>query len=135
MHAHNLLLRYHLRGILADHRALLAAPDPADHAWLLTTGLPQVVAETWFRHYAVVPALDPAHRLHTSLVRDEVRRSITTEFLPKSPRLLRGSEQLSEGEYSGRLHPVKLLTTYARGLSHQRSTQLQVRFIRLINPY
>ncbi|MGI4870324.1 MAG: hypothetical protein ACRYFX_03990 [Janthinobacterium lividum] len=80
MHAYNMLLRYHLRGILADHRAMFAAPDPADYDWLLTTWLPQVVAETEFRRYAVVPALDPAHRLHTSLVRDEVRRSVSTEL-------------------------------------------------------
>ena len=80
VHAHNLLLRYRLRGILADHRAMPAAPDPADRAWLLTTWLPQAVAETEFRRYAVVPTLDPAHRLHTSAVQDEVRRTVTTEF-------------------------------------------------------
>lgn len=80
VHAHNLLLRYQLPGVLADHRAMPAAPAAADRAWLLTTWLPRAVAETEFRRYAVVPTLDPAHRLHTSVVKDEIRRSVTTEF-------------------------------------------------------
>ena len=80
VHAHNLLLRHHLRGVLADHRAMPAAPDPADRTWLLHTWLPQAVAETEFRRYAVVPTLDPAHRLHTDVVKDEICRSVTTEL-------------------------------------------------------
>lgn len=69
VHTHNLLLRNHLRGILADHRA-----------WLLATWLPQAVAETEFSRYAVLPTLDPSHRLHTGAVKEEIRRTVTTEF-------------------------------------------------------
>jgi len=63
VHAHNLLRRYHLRGILADHRAMSAAPAaPAAAAreWLLTTWLPAVLGDTTFERYAVVPTLCPS---------------------------------------------------------------------------
>jgi len=69
VHAHNLLRRYHLCGILADHRAMPTAPDPADREWLVTTWLPAVLEDTAFERYAVVPTLAPEHRLHTPRVR------------------------------------------------------------------
>lgn len=80
VHVLNLLRRYPLPGVLADHRAMPATPAPADRTWLLGTWLPQAVAETAFARYAVLPTLDPSHRLHTGEVQTEVRRRVTTEF-------------------------------------------------------
>ncbi|GAA3968950.1 hypothetical protein [Hymenobacter antarcticus] len=77
-HAHNLLRRYQLRGILADHRAMPAAPAPADRDWLLTTWLPAVLEDTAFERYAVVPAIAPDNRLHTPAVAEHMRRVVTT---------------------------------------------------------
>ena len=74
VHARNLLLRYDLRRILADHRAMPAAFSPADRDWLLTD---------WFRHttediprvrYAALPSPDPQRRLHTDDVVQALRR-------------------------------------------------------------
>lgn len=85
VHAHNLLRRYHLRGILADHRAMPAAPDPADREWLLATWLPAVLEDTTFERYAVVPTLAPEHRLHTPAVAEQLRRVVTTAFFAGIP--------------------------------------------------
>ena len=84
-HAHNLLRRYPLRGLLADHRAMPAAPEPADRDWLLTTWLPAVLADTTFERYAVVRAPDPANRLHTPALTEELRRLVPTAFFPTIP--------------------------------------------------
>jgi NhaA family Na+:H+ antiporter len=67
-HARNLLKRHQLHGILADHRAMPDAPTDQDREWLLKQWLPQTVAQTGFVHYAVLPATDPANRLHTGVV-------------------------------------------------------------------
>lgn len=85
IHAHNLLRRYPLRGILADHRTMPAAPAAADRDWLLTTWLPAVLADTHFERYAVVPTLEPAHRLHTPAVAEQLRRMVTTAFFEDLP--------------------------------------------------
>ncbi|AWM31399.1 hypothetical protein [Hymenobacter nivis] len=85
IHAHNLLRRYPLRGILADHRAMPAAPAPADRDWLLNTWLPAVLADTHFARYAVVPTLEPAHRLHTPAVAKQLQRAITAAFFEDIP--------------------------------------------------
>jgi NhaA family Na+:H+ antiporter len=74
VHAHNLLRRYPLRGFLADHRAMPAAPAAADRDWLLTTWLPAVVEDTNLAHYAAVPNPNPAHRLHTPAVAEQLRQ-------------------------------------------------------------
>lgn len=80
IHAHNLLRRYPLQGILADHRAMPVAPTDADRDWLLTTWLPAVIEDTSLARYAVVPTLEPAHRLHTPAVAEQLRCTITTAF-------------------------------------------------------
>jgi NhaA family Na+:H+ antiporter len=85
VHAHNLLRRYHLRGILADHRAMPAAPAAPDREWLLATWLPAVLADTDLTHYAAVPAPDPAHRLHTPAVAEQLSRTVTTAFFEEIP--------------------------------------------------
>jgi hypothetical protein len=85
VHTHNLLRRYPLRGILADHRAMPAAPAAADRHWLLATWLPAVLADTHFERYAVVPTLEAAHRLHTPAVTEQVRRVVTTAFFEELP--------------------------------------------------
>ena len=93
VHAHNLLRRYPLRGLLADHRAMPAAPDPADREWLLTTWLPAVLADTAFERYAVVRTPDPEQRLHTPAVAEQLRRLVTTAFfeeIPTAAEWLRG---------------------------------------------
>jgi|GEM_PF-2496012 len=80
IHAHNLLRRYPLLGILADHRAMSTAPAEADRDWLLTTWLPAVVNDTRLERYAVVPTLAPEHRLHTPAVAEQLRCVVTTVF-------------------------------------------------------
>lgn len=85
VHAHNLLRRYPLHGILADHRAMPAAPAPADRDWLLGTWLPAVLEDTHLVRYAVVPTLEPAHRLHTPAVAEQLRRVLTTAFFEELP--------------------------------------------------
>lgn len=85
VHAHNLLRHYQLRGILADHRAMPAAPDPADRDWLLNTWLPAVLEDTAFERYAVVPTLTPEYRLHTPAVAQQLRRLVTTAFFEEIP--------------------------------------------------
>jgi hypothetical protein len=80
VHAHNLLRRYPLQGILADHRTMPAAPTAADREWLLTIWLPAVVSDTHLAYYAVVPTLAPEHRLHTPAVAKQLRRMVNTAF-------------------------------------------------------
>ncbi|SFQ47210.1 Na+:H+ antiporter, NhaA family [Hymenobacter arizonensis] len=81
MHARNLLKRYRLTAILADHRDMPDAPADADREWLLTEWLPQTVAETGFTRYAVLPTDAPQHRLHTSgVVRDLARHVNVSVF-------------------------------------------------------
>ena len=84
-HAHNLLRRYPLRGLLADHRAMPAAPDPADRDWLLNTWLPAVLEDTAFERYAVVPTLTPETRLHTPAVAAQLHRVVITAFFEDIP--------------------------------------------------
>src|SRR6476469_7796829 len=72
VHAHNLLRRFELRGVLADHRAMPAAPATEDREWLLETWLPAVLDDTAFERYAVVPTLEPEHRLHTPAVAEQL---------------------------------------------------------------
>ena len=85
VYAHNLLRRYPLRGILADHRAMPAAPAAADRDWLLATWLPAVLEDTSLARYAVVPTLEPAHRLHTLAVAEQLRRVLTAAFFEELP--------------------------------------------------
>lgn len=85
VHAHNLLRRYPLRGILADHRAMPTAPAAADRDWLLTSWLPAVVEDTSLARYAVVPTLEPAHRLHTPAVAEQLRRVLSAAFFEDIP--------------------------------------------------
>lgn len=67
-HARNLLLRYDLRRILADHRAMPAAFDDADRDWLLTEWFPHTAEEIPRVRYAALPSPDPQRRLHTDAV-------------------------------------------------------------------
>lgn len=77
VHARNLLKRHKLTTILADHQNMPDAPDDADRQWLLDEWLPQAVAETSFARYAVLPAPDPDHRLHTDKVLHDLRQYVT----------------------------------------------------------
>ncbi|MGI4863336.1 MAG: hypothetical protein ACRYFZ_05385 [Janthinobacterium lividum] len=74
IHTRNLLQRESLCCILADHRAMPTAPTAADQQWLLHTWLPQTIADTGYSHCAVLPAPDPAHRLHTPPVVAELQQ-------------------------------------------------------------
>ena len=65
VHARNLLLRYGLHRILADHRAMPAAFDAADRDWLLTDWFPHTTEELPRVRYAALPSPDPQRRLHT----------------------------------------------------------------------
>jgi len=74
-----------LRGILADHRAMPNAPAAVDRDWLLTHWLPVTLEDTKLSRYAVVPSLEPAHRLHTPAVAEQLRQAITTAFFEEVP--------------------------------------------------
>lgn len=80
VHARNLLEREHLCCILADHRAMPEAFTTADQHWLLHTWLPQAIADTDYSHCAVLPAPNPAHRLHTPPVVEELRQHIAVNL-------------------------------------------------------
>ncbi|TGE17369.1 hypothetical protein [Hymenobacter elongatus] len=67
-HVRNLLERYKLKAILADHQAMPTAPDEADREWLLEQWLPETIAVTALARYAALPTPDPARRLHTEIV-------------------------------------------------------------------
>ena len=77
VHARNLLERANLSCLLADHRAMSAAPAPADQEWLLTNWLPATVATTHNMRYAVLPAQEPSHRLHTAPTVDKLRHYVS----------------------------------------------------------
>ncbi|MBO2011463.1 hypothetical protein [Hymenobacter negativus] len=78
VHAANLLARYSLGGILADHRAMPAAFAKEDQDWLLTHWLPQTVSPPPPPvFYAVLPNSHPARRLHTDDVLQDLRRHVT----------------------------------------------------------
>lgn len=64
-HARNLLERYQIHGILADHRAMPAAFATADREWLLHEWMPHTKEVAEPVRYAVLPHPDPARRLHT----------------------------------------------------------------------
>lgn len=72
VHARNLMLRYNLHRILADHRAMPDAFSPAERDWLLTDWFPHTVEEIPRVRYAALPSPDPQRRLHT----DEVVRAL-----------------------------------------------------------
>ncbi|AHJ95507.1 Na+/H+ antiporter NhaA [Hymenobacter swuensis] len=74
VHARNLLLRYNLRRILADHRAMPAAFEAADRTWLLTDWFPHTTEEVPRVRYAALPSSDPQRRLHTDDVVQALRR-------------------------------------------------------------
>jgi NhaA family Na+:H+ antiporter len=80
VHARNLLQRYRLPGILADHHAMPQAPAEDDRAWLLHEWLPQAVSETPFIRYAVMPTPEPNNRLHTDTVVATLRSYVTVEL-------------------------------------------------------
>ncbi|MBG8556291.1 hypothetical protein [Hymenobacter guriensis] len=77
VHAANLLARYQLYGILADHRAMPAAFEVADRQWLLTEWLPNTIpTPPPIVRYAVLPQDDPARRLHTDHVLHQLRELV-----------------------------------------------------------
>lgn len=77
VHARNALERTGLCCLLVDHRTMPTLPDIADQEWLLTQWLPETVARTRTTHYAALPALDPACRLHTEPVVQDLRRYLS----------------------------------------------------------
>lgn len=77
IHTRNLLERYQLTAILADHHAMPHAPNEADRNWLLQEWLPQTVQATPFARYAVIPTLNPDHRLHTDGVLRDLSHYVT----------------------------------------------------------
>jgi hypothetical protein len=62
------MLRYKLRRILADNRALPGPFDPADRDWLLSNWFPQSMQGVPQVRYAALPSPDPQRRLHTDEV-------------------------------------------------------------------
>ena len=74
VHARNLLLRYELRRILADHRAMPAAFEPDNRDWLLTDWFPHTTEDVPRVRYAALPSPDPQRRLHTAEVVQVLRR-------------------------------------------------------------
>jgi hypothetical protein len=92
VHARNLLLRYELRRILADHRAMPAAFEAADRTWLLTDWFPHTTEEVPRVRYAALPSPAPQRRLHTDDVVQALRRYAATPrwlsstTLPPPPR-------------------------------------------------
>ncbi|MCC3159740.1 hypothetical protein LJ737_21035 [Hymenobacter sp. 15J16-1T3B] len=77
IHVRNVLERKGLHCLLVDHRAMASAPDAADQQWLLTQWLPETAARTRATHYAALPAPDPARRLHTEPVVQDLRRYLS----------------------------------------------------------
>lgn len=73
VHVRNVLERKGLHGLLVDHRAMPTAPA-ADQQWLLTQWLPETAARVPATRYAALPAPDPACRLHTAAVVQDLRR-------------------------------------------------------------
>jgi hypothetical protein len=74
VHARNLMLRYELKRLLADHRAMPAAFGPADRDWLLTNWFPHTTEEIHRVRYAALPSPNPQRRLHTDEVVQALRR-------------------------------------------------------------
>lgn len=74
IHARNLLLRYKLHLILADHRAMPAAFGAAERDWLVNDWFPQTTEEIPRVRYAALPNPDPQRRLHTDEVVQALRR-------------------------------------------------------------
>jgi NhaA family Na+:H+ antiporter len=74
IHARNLLQRYHLRRILADHRAMPTAFAPTERDWLLTDWFPTTAEEIPRVRYAALPSPDPQRRLHTDEVVEALGR-------------------------------------------------------------
>lgn len=68
VHARNLLLRYELHRILADHRAMPAAFSAADRDWLLTDWFPHTTEQLPRVRYAALPSPELHRRLHTDAV-------------------------------------------------------------------
>lgn len=77
VHTRNVLENMGICCLLVDHRAMPAAPDLADQQWLLTQWLPETVTRTRATRYAALPALDPAHRLHTEPVVQDLRQYLS----------------------------------------------------------
>ena len=77
VHARNLMLRYDLHRILADHRAMPGAFAPADRDWLLTDWFPHTTADIAHVRYAALPSPAPQRRLHTDEVVQALRRYAT----------------------------------------------------------
>ena len=76
VHARNLLHVEGLHCILADHRHMPSALSEADQRWLVQQWLPETVADAHYSHCAVLPTLDPTHRLHTPPVVAQLQRHI-----------------------------------------------------------
>lgn len=74
VHARNALTSNRLTRLLVDHRAMPAAPAPADQRWLLTQWLPATAAHAPAIRYAALPAPEPSRRLHTEAVVRDLRR-------------------------------------------------------------
>ncbi|QDA60211.1 hypothetical protein [Hymenobacter jejuensis] len=89
IHTRNLMEHQHLCCLLADHRAMLAALDSADQEWLLTQWVPETVSRTCYTHYAVLPALEPAHRLHTDPVVHDLRRRLSVALFENPDQAVR----------------------------------------------
>ncbi|MCC3153197.1 hypothetical protein Q3A66_09635 [Hymenobacter sp. BT770] len=80
VHAANLLARYRLSGILADHRAMPAAFETPDREWLLTEWLPHTVPPPPpVVRYAVLPSPSATRRLHTEAVLQELAQYLIVQ--------------------------------------------------------
>lgn len=83
VHARNLMLRYELRRILADHRAMPAAFDLGERDWLLTNWFPHTIEEIPRMRYAALPSPDPQRRLHTDEVVQALRHHAEVALFDK----------------------------------------------------
>lgn len=84
VHLRNLLQHHQLRRVLADHRQMHTMSVDDKH-WLLTEWLPTTVALTGYSHCAVLPTLDPAHRLHSADVVAVLQNYISVGIFEELP--------------------------------------------------
>lgn len=84
-HARNLLLRYNLHRILADHRAMPTAFSAADRDWLLTDWFPHTTEEIPRVRYAALPSPDQQRRLHTDAVVQALQRYAQVALFEDGP--------------------------------------------------
>lgn len=85
VHARNLMLRYDLRRLLADHRAMPSAFGAADRDWLLNDWFPHTTGLVPRVRYAALRNSDPQRRLHTDEAVQTLRRYADVALFDDAP--------------------------------------------------